>query len=68
MEERTRLYTQRQALSEPLTRLPCLCSNIRIPLRNRNNSYKVIFILLFVLFIARCGPFSRSMQAYTFYL
>jgi hypothetical protein len=26
MEERTRLYTQRQALSEPLTRLPCPCS------------------------------------------
>src|SRR6266571_4525139 len=26
VEERTRLYTQRQALSEPLTRLPCPCS------------------------------------------
>ena len=24
--------------------------------------------ILFVLFIARFGPFSRSMQAYTFYL
>src|SRR6266700_4184876 len=28
VEERTRLYTQRQALSEPLTRLPCPCNAV----------------------------------------
>ena len=44
---------------------------IKIYIREVFIRYRVlnkIILLLFVLFIARCGPFSRSMQAYTFYL